>query len=318
MRYIAINVLGGLAVLAPQAGASALQTQAEKGGPPPMTTMGTAGKADMGAIALPVKVASGDCGGEQWFSWANETSVRNVQKPTILPVRPPKDEANGVAVIVAPGGGFTGLRYEGEGLVAAKELARHGITAFVLKYRVRCTPRDEAGLKSFLGKVMADSAKKLGDADFPPFDAASADATAAISYLRSNASVLGIDPGKIGFLGFSAGAITALKAAERTGADAPNFVAPIYPQMNMKLAVPQPPPPMFLALASNDSLFGRQGTEVLRDWSAAGGNVEFHLYQGGEHGFGFEKRGTTSDHWFEQFIWWLQAQKIMPASARDR
>lgn len=161
---------------------------------------------------------------------------------------------------------------------------------------------------------MADAGKHPGNADFPPFSPATKDALAAISYVRSHAGDFGVKPSKIGLLGFSAGAITTLATVGASPENAANFIAPIYPQMNLKIDPPRPPAPMFLALASDDSLFGRQGVQIVEQWQTAGGSVEFHFYQGGEHGFALERRGTTSDHWFDEFMWWLEAQKLLPRS----
>lgn len=153
-----------------------------------------------------------------------------------------------------------------------------------------------------------------GDVDFPAYGPAVEDARSAIAYVRTHAREFNVDPSKIGFIGFSAGAITALRTGERKGSpDAPNFVAAIYPQMNSQLALPKEPVPLFVALGSDDGFFGRQGMLVVTEWQKAGGSVELHFFQSGMHGFALNKFGTTSDHWFQEFIWWLEAQKLLTA-----
>lgn len=107
---------------------------------------------------------------------------RNVTKPTLEIYLPAKDKATGTAVIICPGGGYSVIVYQGEGISTAKELARNGIAAFVLKYRIP----DES--------TMDD--KKTGPLQ---------DAQQAIKVVRENASKWGIEPNKIGIMGFSAG-----------------------------------------------------------------------------------------------------------------
>ena len=68
---------------------------------------------------------------------------------------------------------------------------------------------------------------------------------------------------------------------------------------------------MFAAMAADDMLFNKQGFGLLESWTKAGGSVEFHMYQGGGHGFGSHKKGTTSDLWFEQFMAWMKAKGLL-------
>ena len=80
---------------------------------------------------------------EQWMTQNGVIGVRNVSKPTLVPVLP-AGPSTGAAVIVAPGGAFLGLAIDHEGWQVARWLANHGIAAFVLKYRLLPTPRDNA------------------------------------------------------------------------------------------------------------------------------------------------------------------------------
>ena len=268
---------------------------------------------DTGGIALPIATPAPACSNkEQWFSFYNEPNVRNVSAPNLLPVLP-KGAATTprTAVIVAPGGGFTGLRYSAEGLQVAERLAQRGIAAFVLKYRSRCTT---AALPDFIKTVGKQAPTTMpGNVDAPAYAPALEDTRTAIRYVREHAKELGVDPSRIGFLGFSAGAIAALHTGERKStADAPDFIGAVYPQMNIKLALPSSPAPLFVALAADDALFGRQGFSVVTDWQRANGLVELHFFQSGDHGFALAQRGNTSDHWFEEYLWWLEARKLIP------
>ena len=96
---------------------------------------------------------------EEWETFAGARIVRNVTQPTLTPVLPDPAKANGTAVIVAPGGAFLMLSIDTEGYQVAHWLADRGITAFVLKYRLKSTPRDPAAylptLSSYLGDAIA-------------------------------------------------------------------------------------------------------------------------------------------------------------------
>ena len=69
---------------------------------------------------------------------------------------------------------------------------------------------------------------------------------------------------------------------------------------------------MWAALAANDPLFGASDLALLRHWRDKGGAYELHLFERGEHGFGFPGRaGTTSLHWGQEFLWWLEARGLL-------
>src|SRR6476646_2647995 len=121
--------------------------------------------------------------------------LTNVSKPTLTLYQPPQDTRNGAGVIICPGGGYNILAWDLEGTEIAEWLNSIGVTAAVLKYRV---PRRDS-----------DTVNKL-----PLMDA-----QRSMSLVRSKASELGLDPRRIGMLGFSAGgnlaAATCLKYAQR-------------------------------------------------------------------------------------------------------
>ncbi|MDS0943137.1 alpha/beta hydrolase, partial [Staphylococcus epidermidis] len=95
-----------------------------------------------------------------------------------------------------------------------------------------------------------------------------ADGQAAVRLLRARASEWRIDPARVGFIGFSAGAMTAVAVTIESPPDArPDFVVPIYPAM-LPVSVPTDAPPMFLVLASDDPLFGDQGYGLVESWKA--------------------------------------------------
>lgn len=251
-----------------------------------------------------------------------DLTVRNVTLPTITPYLPDPAKATGAAVIVAPGGAFVTLAIKNEGSDVAQWLADNGVAAFVLKYRLRPTPADTRAYYE-LGqrfRRMAES-RKPGDA-VPPemrvsaFQPAIDDGMAAVQLVRSRAAEFGIDPKRIGMVGFSAGAMNTLTVAlaNKPGAQ-PNFIGLIYGPMGTA-QVPPNAPPLFAAVAADDRLISATGTQLLDDWRKAGAPVEFHLYQKGGHGFGMAKHGTTADLWPDEFLAWMRANNLLQAHAQ--
>ena len=241
-----------------------------------------------------------------------ETWVRNVTDPTLTPFLPARTKANGAAVLVIPGGGWQFVSISNEGWPIAQSLANLGVAAFVLKYRVQDTPDNEAAFEA----ALAERFDELINHSSPTpemltgMELVRADARMALQRIRKNAAQWGIDPTRVGILGFSAGAMSTLADA----ADAmPNFIAAIYGSMS-SVTPPPNPPPMFAALSSDDPLFGKQGFGLIESWQKAGGSVECHIYSGGGHGFGLQRKGTTSDLWFDQYIAWMKAEGFLETS----
>lgn len=242
---------------------------------------------------------------EEWFRQDGSLQVRNVEQATLTPFLPPAGAHSGAAVIVAPGGAFLGLAIEEEGFRIARWLADHGIAAFVLKYRVLKTPADPA---QFRREVVA-MRNGTGQASFrPPEDTpaeALADGQAAVAHVRAHAAHYGVDPERVGMMGFSAGAFTTLSVALANRADArPAFIAPIYGRQRA-VTPPAGAPPMFIAIAADDGLFAQDALALVDSWRKAGAPVEFHFYQNGGHGFGLGRAGSATVDWMAQFHRWM-------------
>lgn len=238
---------------------------------------------------------------EQWDRMFELTNVRNVTCPALYPVLPRRGKANGRAVVVVPGGGYLFVSIEQEGFRVADALAARGYTAFVLKYRTVATPRDSA---AFMG-AMARLFVGLGKSELPDNPPAVDDLAAAMKLVHADAGQRGIDPGKIGVVGFSAGARTAIRLVEgKPEATLAENVALIYPPMT-QVVKGGPRPPMFLAIAVDDPLFVQGGLGLLQAWLGESRKVDAHLYSAGSHGFGMNAKGTTSDLWIDQYIAWL-------------
>lgn len=254
-----------------------------------------------------------------------DTLVWNVVKPTLTVFKPAAGKANGAAIVVAPGGGFRVLSYVNEGTRVAQWLADRGITAFVLKYRLNRMPDDPAEVRKDLDRMLAAAANAsrtpaagqsappaLPRLEFGPVElAALSDGTQAVKLVRSRAKEFGIDPAKVGIIGFSAGgAVSGGSTVRAAPADRPNFVGVIY--AGVPGTLPAQLPPAFFAAAADDPLAGSM-PELFTKWRATGAPAEIHIFAKGAHGFGTAKQGLPVDHWMDAFHAWLAQQGFIPA-----
>lgn len=235
--------------------------------------------------------------------------ARNVAVPTMTPVLPDPAKATGAAVVVAPGGAYLSLSMDSEGFQVARWLADHGIAAFVLKYRLNPTPADDAAFMGVVGRTM--SAIVQGQPRTIAEPRAAPDALQALKLVRERAATWHVDPKRVGVIGFSAGAMTALQSVlTGEGAARPAFVGYIYGPM-LAVDVPAGAPPMFAALALDDPLFGKQGFGIVEAWHKAGVPVELHAYERGDHGFGMGRPGTTTTLVMDEFRLWLASRGLL-------
>jgi acetyl esterase/lipase len=247
---------------------------------------------------------------EQWeMREFGNRAVRNVSHPTLTPFLPNPAKANGAAVIVAPGGAFHILAIDHEGYQVARWLADHGIAAFVLKYRTIPAPRDQQGFNKAIGAYM--QAGMISQKFETPVEAL-LDAQAAVRMVRARSKAWRVDPSRVGFVGFSAGAMTTLSVGLAPEKDArPDFIAPIYPPM-VALDVPADAPPMFLAIALDDDLFAKgRPLALIESWRNAKRPLEVHLYEKGNHGFGMSNRSATSALWIDEFQAWMKDRGLL-------
>lgn len=271
-----------------------------------------AAPAEPDAIPLYGPKTPGSNSGEVWSQYfGKDYMVRNVTRPTLTPVLPDPAKATGAAAIVAPGGAFMGLSMSHEGWDVAHALAERGIAAFVLKYRLLPTPRDEAEAGKYMWARM--QAGMTDPAKMPTLGnpLATEDGLAALKLVRANAAKWGVDPARLGMIGFSAGAMTSLQTvlAAQPG-DRPAFLGYIYgPQA--RVDVPANATPLFDAIALDDPLFPAMGFPIAQAWQAARRPVEIHGYQQGSHGFGLGKPGTTTTLLIDEFTAWLAMQGLL-------
>jgi len=189
---------------------------------------------------------------------AGDRIVANVSDPTLTVFLPDAQQANGAAVVIAPGGALRVLGIDNEGVKVAQWLNAHGIAAFVLKYRTLQTdpaapPRTgpPAGMP---GAGRAELVIRNANANPAPDDAALtevlqmgvADLQQALRLVRANAGEWRVDPARVGAMGFSAGGGLAVGAALAERSDSsPDFLVSLYGPSFMDVVVPEQAPNAF-------------------------------------------------------------------------
>ncbi len=256
-------------------------------------------------------------GSEQWkqpettLGSGDMQRTVNVTTPTLTAYLPDPAKATGTAVIIAPGGGFIFLGTDTHEI--AKWLAARGIAGFVLKYRTAPLEGEndeqlgQAGGARF-GAQLNNHALILEDGK-PGI----ADGIQAVKVVREHAAELDVSPDRIVFMGFSAGGmITEYTAVNPDVSARPNYAAPIYgaPFPDVPPIPKGGLPPFFMEMAQDDTLAGPQIVAFYDALKAAGYKPEFHIFEHGGHGWSMRKQGTTSDHWLDEFYWWLETHGL--------
>ena len=227
------------------------------------------------------------------------TYVSNIHDPSLTVVKADARHANGAAVVIAPGGGHRMLVWMNEGVVAAKSLNRVGVTAFVLKYRLA---RDQGSAYSIENDAAADLRR-------------------AVRWVRAHAAEFGVDPNRVGVMGFSAGgelvSLVADNPAPPAGAkqDAvdkqsarPDFQVLVYPgPLGVPAKAVQNAPPAFIVAGSADKCCGPPSVALYQQLVAAGVSAELHMYADTDHAFNMGQRSERlSDvHWPDRLADWL-------------
>ncbi|MHB1561063.1 MAG: alpha/beta hydrolase [Isosphaeraceae bacterium] len=236
---------------------------------------------------------------------AKDYWVKNVHNPSITAFLPPKEKATGAAVVICPGGGHRLLVYNAEGVEAARYLNSIGVAAFALKYRLG---REERSPYRIEVHALADGQR-------------------AMRLVRSRAAEWGIDPKRVGILGFSAGGEVASMVAFSPGAgdrkaedpvdrlDArPDFLIEVYPgPIGIPQAIPKDAPPAFLIVANDDRGASRSIARLFQGYRDAGVPVEAHVFARGGHGFNMGRRSKLASlkRWPERLADWMQDNDLL-------
>jgi acetyl esterase/lipase len=236
--------------------------------------------------------------------------LTNVSQPTITLYRPSKGNANGTAVVVCPGGGYSILAMDLEGTEICKWLNSIGVTGVLLKYRVPQRPGDE------IHKLPLQDAQR------------------ALGLVRFDAKEWNLDPKRIGVLGFSAGghlnvnlsnnfdqrAYEVVDDADQVSCR-PDFSMPIYPaylvlknqnsQLAPELKVTTNTPPTCLIQTEDDAIQVENSLVYYKALKNAGVPVEMHLYSDGGHGYGLRPSGKLVSSWPKRAEDWMRGLGLL-------
>jgi acetyl esterase/lipase len=233
-----------------------------------------------------------------------ERVVSKVHRPSLTVYLPSKETNTGAAVVIAPGGGHRELWSDHEGHNVAKWLAARGVAGAVLLYRLA---REQGSTYAIEGHSLDDTKR-------------------AIRTVRHRAAGWGVNPDRIGVMGFSAGGELAALAAVRYDAGDPSaadpidrlsskpaFQALVYPAIPRDMKLDQETPPAWLLCGENDRVNISQGLpELYLAMKKAGVSAELHVYAGVGHGFGSRPDATGAiAAWPQRFHEWLDKRGLL-------
>ena len=245
--------------------------------------------------------SEGKTGEEKVRQQGADQIISGVHRPSLTVYLPARTASTGAAVVVAPGGSYRELWITHEGYRVAQWLSQHGVAAFVLKYRL---PREEGSTYTIEGTALSDMQR-------------------AIRTVRARAAEWGIDPQRVGVMGFSAGAhLAGLAAAHYDDpvnhtvddidrqSEKPAFQALIYPP-NLDVKYSKDTPQAFLACGGDDQV-AKGIPNLYQALKNAGVPTELHIYAGVGHGFGI--RPTNSPRvagWIDRFLDWMSDRGLL-------
>ncbi len=244
--------------------------------------------------------------------------VTNVMDPSLTIYRPAKEKDTGTAVVICPGGGYWNLYWELEGEEVATWLNSIGVTGIILKYRVRRHPDEVKG---------------------EPARRPQQDAQRAIRLIRSKAGEWGINPKRIGMVGFSAGGHLAIATAtnfEKSTyepvdevdkiSSRPDFAIGAYSgylkakdkdELAPGLQIPSGAPPIFLVHGTDDIVSPPEHSVVMYlALKRAGVPAELHLYANTTHDFGVRKSGMPYGKWTKLCEDWMRQAGFLNVDAQ--
>lgn len=242
--------------------------------------------------------------------------ITNVSRPTITVYAAPKETNTGTAMLICPGGGYHDLYWELEGEEVAAWLNSQGMSGIILKYRVPRRPGDAKG-EPPLGPLL--------------------DAQRAVSLVRSRCAEWGIDPTRIGIVGFSAGGHLAVATVTNfdqrlyepiddvdKASCRPDFAVACYsgylkakdkdelsPHIHIA-HIPADTPPVMLTHSSDDKISDSEHSVIMYlSLKRAGIPVELHVFGSGDHDFGVRQNDKLPSIWTELCVRWLRSLKLL-------
>lgn len=279
-------------------------------------------------------------GSEDWTH--HEVTLTNTSNPITFNVTEPTmkvflpEKPNGTAMIVCPGGGFCMLSIRTEGELAARQLAKQGITAFVLTYRT-CpmlmkdgrAPKDAREFMEVympLTEVCKQNFKDKHNGQEPtvtewcgevPYqEMAFADANQAMKTVRQHAGEWNLRADKIGIMGFSAGAITSMhQTLFNTPETQPDFTGIIYGGWTADIKVPAGAGPVWICSPVNDIFHAEEPENVYHAWREAKVPTELHTFWDCNHGFGASTTEKNVDNWMALMVGFMRDVKFLPQTS---
>ena len=256
--------------------------------------------------------------------------IYNVTEPTITVYRPNPENNTGAAMIIAPGGGNMYLTWDEEGINVARWFQEHGVTGIILKYRTHFLGNSEEeirqGIAAFwaslidLDQVMKDLEE--GKEPNVTISDSSAytdltrtiqgdDGRQAVKYVREHAAQLGVNPHKIGIMGFSAGgALTSDVMYFNDNDTCPDLAAPIYGFRGGQ-DLPEHPVPTFLCAPEWDLFPADLAFGMYRNYQAAHLPAELHFIHEATHGDGLKDDGKEWNEWIDLLYGFMKAVKFV-------
>jgi len=252
--------------------------------------------------------------------WSGNALIYNVSDPTITVYRPAKALNTGAAIIIAPGGGNRFLTWVEEGTNVAEWFQRHGVTGILLKYRTIQAGSREGILESFKNiAAISTTSKYNSEIQFKAPELSKIESTLqgddgrqAMKYVRQHAKELGINPEKVGIMGFSAGALlTSNVIYIHDETTRPNIAAFIYGR-GVANTIPDPMP-LFMCSPVNDAASNpASGLLYMHlNWKAAGAPSELQLIYDASHGNGLQYNGREWNEWIDNFYNFMKAVKFV-------
>ena len=270
------------------------------------------------------KVTYDDAGGIQGISGTTEAAIK-----VFLP---PAEINTGAAVIICSGGALMFHSWGNDVEKMATWLNERGVAVIGLKYRLRQMParpqrtgnaesprpattgggdatRMPLRLPDITGFVQLKQANASPDQSGrpdPSLDNAVEDALRTIRLVRAHAEEWGIDPQKVGYLGYSAGGGVAIGATLRADAGSmPSFLASCYGPSLTDVVVPANAPDLFIAVRAQHNNVAAGMLALFLEWKKAGAHAEMYIYDDGQGPFGPGDDISTSGAWREHFFRWM-------------